>query len=406
VFAAKVRVAVLATVIGVVLVAGVAVAVSFGPAGPAHSAAAAAAPKRTAQPASHPSAGPAGPLRVLSISPGNGAGQVNGAGPVQVVFSAPLAPTSPLPTFSPSVAGRWHAAIGGTHAASGGTMVFTPTTPFEPGTAVTLRIPAGASGVRSATGGLLANPATAAFQTGGWSTLRLEQLLAQLGYLPLSWAPLRSSARTTQASGSPGPVSYAAQLGAVYAPPAGAFTWPAGYPSELTSQWQPGAPSQILTGALMAFQVDQGLPMTGVATSDVWHSVFQAVAKGQDNPHGYSFAVASKASPETLTVWHEGRVVMHGIANTGISVSPTVDGTFPVYLRYRYQVMRGQNPDGSKYADPVEFVSYFNGGDAVHSYYRPSYGYPQSLGCVELPLDEAAQVWPYLTYGSLVTVTG
>jgi lipoprotein-anchoring transpeptidase ErfK/SrfK len=138
----------------------------------------------------------------------------------------------------------------------------------------------------------------------------------------------------------------------------------------------------------------------------VWHSVFQAVAKGQDNPHGYSFAVASKASPETLTVWHEGRVVMHGIANTGISVSPTVDGTFPVYLRYRYQVMRGQNPDGSKYADPVEFVSYFNGGDAVHSYYRPSYGYPQSLGCVELPLDEAAQVWPYLTYGSLVTVTG
>ena len=35
----------------------------------------------------------AGPLRVLSISPGNGAAQVNGASPVQVVFSAPLAPT-------------------------------------------------------------------------------------------------------------------------------------------------------------------------------------------------------------------------------------------------------------------------------------------------------------------------
>ena len=42
----------------------------------------------------------------------------------------------------------------------------------------------------------------------------------------------------------------------------------------------------------------------------------------------------------------------------------------------------------------------------MHSYYRPSYGFPQSLGCVELPLNEAAQVWPYLTYRSLVTVTG
>ena len=131
--------------------------------------------------------------------PGNGAGQVNGAGPVQVVFSAPLAPTSPLPTFSPSVAGSWHAG-------SGGTMVFTPTTPFEPGTAVTLRIPAGASGVRSATGGLLAKPATVAFQTGGWSTLRLEQLLAQLGYLPLSWAPLPQFGPCHARRRQPGPV--------------------------------------------------------------------------------------------------------------------------------------------------------------------------------------------------------
>jgi hypothetical protein len=398
VFAAKVRVAVLATVIGTVLVAGVVAAVSFSTAGPAHSAAA-AAPKRGVHQASQPSAAPAGPLRVLSISPGNGAGEVDGAGPVQVVFSAALAPTSPLPTFSPPVAGSWHAGIGGT-------IVFTPTTPFEPATDVTLRIPAGASGVRSAAGGLLANPATATFQTGGWSTLRLEQLLAHLGYLPLSWAPLGDSAAATQAGGSPAPMSYAAQLGAVYTPPAGAFTWPVGYPSALTSQWQPGAPSEILTGALMAFQADQGLPMDGVATGSVWQAVFQAVAKGEDNPHGYSFALGNKATPETLTVWHEGKEVFHGLTNSGISVSPTVDGTFPVYLRFLNQVMKGTNPDGSKYADPVQYVSYFNGGDAVHSYYRPSYGYPQSLGCLELPLSSAEQVWPYLTYGTLVTVTG
>ena len=97
---------------------------------------------------------------------------------------------------------------------------------------------------------------------------------------------------------------------------------------------------------------------------------------------------------------------MRSLANTGIPVRPTADGTFPVYLRYRFQVMRGTNPDGSHYADPVSFVAYFNGGDAVHYFPRGAYGYEQSLGCVELPYTEAEQAWPYLTYGSLVTVTG
>jgi hypothetical protein len=44
-------------------------------------------------------------------------------------------------------------------------------------------------------------------------------------------------------------------------------------------------------------------------------------------------------------------------------------------------------------------------GQAVDYFPRCSYGWPQSLGCVELPLAAAAQAWPYLTYGSLVTVS-
>ncbi len=68
--------------------------------------------------------------------------------------------------------------------------------------------------------------------------------------------------------------------------------------------------------------------------------------------------------------------------------------------------MKGTNPDGSKYADPVYWISYFNGGDAVHYFDRGAYGYYQSLGCVELPWTQAKFIWPYLTYGTLVTVTG
>jgi hypothetical protein len=97
---------------------------------------------------------------------------------------------------------------------------------------------------------------------------------------------------------------------------------------------------------------------------------------------------------------------MRSLTNTGIPVSPTVNGTFPVYARYRFQIMSGTNPGGSHYADPVSFVSYFNGGDAVHYFPRGGYGYQQSLGCVELPYNAAEQAYPYLTYGSLVTVVG
>ena len=138
----------------------------------------------------------------------------------------------------------------------------------------------------------------------------------------------------------------------------------------------------------------------------MWSDLLASVAKGQQNPNGYTYAVASQDSPENLRIWHNGRLVFTSAANTGIPASPTVDGTFPVYLRYYFQIMQGTNPDGSKYADPVYYVAYFNGGDAVHYFPRYSYGFYQSLGCVELPLDAAKTAWPYLSYGSLVTVTG
>jgi lipoprotein-anchoring transpeptidase ErfK/SrfK len=67
--------------------------------------------------------------------------------------------------------------------------------------------------------------------------------------------------------------------------------------------------------------------------------------------------------------------------------------------------MSGTNPDGSHYNDPgVPWVSYFNGGDAVHGFLRGSYGTPQSLGCVELPIATAQRVYSKLALGDIVVV--
>jgi len=352
--------------------------------GSGSSPASAAVKEHHAQPAK-----PAPPLHVLSVSPADAAHRVTGSRPVTITLSAPLAADSPMPTIRPAVPGTWTAA-------KGNAMVFTPATAFKPDSTVTVRIPAGSSGVRTAAGGLLGAPVTVRFHTRSYSTLRLQELLAQLGYLPLTWTPSGSNPAADDRAG---------QFRAAYHAPPGTFIWRGQYPGTLTSLWSKGNANLIDVGAIRAFESVQGLSMDGVAGPAVWRDLLRAVAKGQNNPNGYSYALASKGSPETLTVWHDGRVVLRTPANTGIAAAPTADGTYPVYLRMPFQVMKGTNPDGSHYADPVRNVAYFNGGDALHFFPRASFGFPQSLGCVELPLAQSAVVYRYMTYGSLVTVT-
>ena len=378
------RVAALAAVIVCLLAAGTWIALTHAPAQ-----AAGGADSGQGGGAGH---NQADPLRVLSVTPAPGATGVNGAAVLRVVFSAPLAADSPLPTLRPASAGSWRRG-------PANTISFAPAQGFAEDEHFRLLIPGGSAGVRSAGGGLLASSRTVGFRTARYSTVRLDQLLAQLGYLPLTWTPAVPGSE-------PAAADAAAQRSAAVAPPAGTFSWRPGYPAGLRAFWNGGGSgSLIVTGAVMAFEADHGLTLDSAAGPQVWNRLLAAVAAGQSNSHGYTYAVASQASPETLTIWHDGQVVLRSPANTGIPVAPTTIGTAPVYLRYRFQIMQGTNPDGSHYADPVQFVAYFRAGEAVHYFPRYSYGYQQSLGCVELPWAAAAQAWPYLTYGSLVTVT-
>ena len=71
--------------------------------------------------------------------------------------------------------------------------------PFIPTTTETLVIPAGSAGPRGAGGQVLAAPATITFTVAQASTERLQQLLAQLGYLPVTFTP-----KTPLSSAGPG----------------------------------------------------------------------------------------------------------------------------------------------------------------------------------------------------------
>jgi L,D-transpeptidase catalytic domain/Bacterial Ig-like domain len=335
-----------------------------------------------------------GPFRVISVSPPGGDRQADGSDPVQVTFSAPLATGSPLPTVTPDVPGTWQGAAD--------TWTFTPAVPFGPSTRVTVTVP---GQTRSSRGRALVRATTASFTTRSYSDTALAEMLAGLGYMPGSWQqPNLGIGLATQYAAAASRAGGARAL--AYDPAPGDISFAQGYPASLAAQWQPGKFNVVLKGAIMAFQSEHGLKIDGSVSSALWDALFKARAAGDNNTNGYSYAVASKGHPETLTVYHDGQQVLHTLANTGGAGTPTVNGTFPVYLRFLHTIMSGTNPDGSHYSDPVSFVSYFNGGDAVHYFSRGAYGFPQSLGCVELPMTSAPKAYSYLTYGSLVTVTG
>jgi hypothetical protein len=228
----------------------------------------------------------------------------------------------------------------------------------------------------------------------GASFLRLQQLLAQEGYLPLTWtgADVASTKR--------------AEVAAAAAPPAGRFTWRyPNTPSELVALWTPGEPNTITRGAVMMFQHDHGLTVDGIAGPNVWHAVIADAIAGKVKYGGYSYVYVHRNVPQLLTLWHSGHVVLTSPGNTGVPAAPTALGTWPVFEHIPVGRMSGRNPDGSHYDDPgIRWISYFHGGEALHAFNRASFGTPQSLGCVELPLAQAAKVWPYTPIGTLVTI--
>jgi peptidoglycan hydrolase-like protein with peptidoglycan-binding domain len=212
------------------------------------------------------------------------------------------------------------------------------------------------------------------------------QLLAQLNYLPLNFTPgTPQSTPSEQVNGT--------------------FTWAYNLPTTLTSLWSVGTNNVVLRAALETFQSQSNLPVTGQADPTTWSDLLTAVDNNHVDPATYDYVSVTEQLPEHLTLYVAGKVKFTTLVNTGIEPVPTELGTFPVYERFLTTTMSGQNPNGTTYHDPdIPWVSYFNGGDALHGFIRASYGFPQSLGCVEMPFASAETVFPYTPIGTLVTV--
>jgi hypothetical protein len=309
--------------------------------------------------------------------------------PIVLTFSRPVADVlgQDRPLLRPHVRGAWHQP-------NDHTLVFQPAGLGYPlGRRVHLRLPTGVEVMSGTDPGF----STLAWQVPRGSLLRMREMLAELGYLPVRFAA---------ADGAIAPTA-AAQLRAAIDPPDGTFAWRfPQIPAALKGLWSSAADrATMVRGAIMAFQTAHGMTPDGFPSMTVFSALLRDELKGRRTQGGYSYVLVDETEPQTLTLWHNGRVVLRTLVNTGIASRPTDTGTFPVYSHLTSTTMSGTNPDGSHYSDPgVPWVNYFNGGDAVHGFYRGGYGWPQSLGCVEVPVPTAGTIFPYVQVGTLVTV--
>ncbi len=325
-------------------------------------------------------------LAISSSSPSNGAENVASDSDLTITFSRPVSLGSVRPTISPSVAGDWEQD-------SPTTIHFVANAPFIPSQTETVTIPGGKSGVRGEDGSELPSPTTFKFTTAIGNMLRLQELLAQLNYLPLSFSQ----------SGAATPAHDAAM------PQLGTFAWRwTTLPTNLTSLWIQGEFNEISKAAVMSFEEQNNMTVDGIAGPAVWSALLSDVTTHTVDAHPYDYVFVTKVQPENLTLYSNGQVVFSNVlVNTGAPGADTQDGTFAVFEHVKSSEMKGTNPDGTKYDDPdVPWASFFNGGDALHGFVRAQYGFPQSNGCVEMSIANAALVWPYAPIGTLVTVIG
>ncbi len=327
---------------------------------------------------------------VMAVSPAAGT-RIGPASSIYLTFSKPVGEAlgSSSPRISPAVSGHWSTV-------NSHTLKFTPSGFGAPlGSQLSVQLPRPVSVTSPGAGGL-SQTRDVAWTVPTGSTLRLHQLLAQAGYLPLLWHPSGPEVARTPA----------AEAQAAADPPAGRFSWRyANTPHQLVEKWSPTTATIITRGAVMKFENNNEMTVDGVAGPSVWRKLLADAIAGKRLNEPYSYVYVHREVPEVATLWSAGRTVISTPANTGIAGAETELGSFAVFEHIPEGTMSGTNPDGSKYNDPgIKWISYFNGGDALHNFDRSSFGTPQSLGCVELPLAASAEIWPFTPIGTLVTI--
>jgi lipoprotein-anchoring transpeptidase ErfK/SrfK len=105
---------------------------------------------------------------------------------------------------------------------------------------------------------------------------------------------------------------------------------------------------------------------------------------------------------EQLLTAYEGNTPVHTtLVSTGLPNTPTPEGQFRIWIKFRYDDMAGAD----YYIEDVPYVMYFHEGYGLHGVtWHGNFGRPMSHGCVNLPTSEAEWLFDWANVGMLVNI--
>ena len=144
--------------------------------------------------------------------------------------------------------------------------------------------------------------------------------------------------------------------------------------------------------AVLAFRKVTGMKRTTSASAGVMRALAHGKGRFEIRFPRHGRHVEADLSRQVIALIQGGRVRRIYPISSGAPGTPTVQGSFKVYLK-----TPGTNAEGMVHA------AYFIGGYATHGY--PSVPvYPASHGCLRVPIPDAARLFNWIRIGTPVDV--
>lgn len=104
---------------------------------------------------------------------------------------------------------------------------------------------------------------------------------------------------------------------------------------------------------------------------------------------------------QMVRAYTRDKLMKEFLVSTGTAAHPTVKGNFHIYIKDRYDDMRGPG----YYLPNVPYTMYFYQSYGLHgTYWHHNFGTPMSHGCVNLKTEDAAWLFQWASIGTLVYV--
>jgi LysM repeat protein len=163
--------------------------------------------------------------------------------------------------------------------------------------------------------------------------------------------------------------------------------------------WTTIAQANGLTGEKIYVGQVLTIPEKGAAPAPAPEPPAEPAAPAPPPGAGKRFLV--DLSEQRLYAFENDTLVRTTLISSGRAQTPTVIGTYKIYLRYESARMRGPGYD----LQNVPYVMYFYRGYGLHgTYWHNNFGTPMSHGCVNMPTPEAEWAFYWSDYGTPVTV--